>query len=310
MSAANTTTTASSGIAIDSTSAESKAFFNTLSEVLDGISIAVGCIVIVAVILIRIYRPQLGQTITVRLSGWIALADILVCSIQNSQIGGFVKEPAWAAPYYMWGSQYVWQLLGEVYCAIVIVLVLVKLFRLRNYQKEQSSVRNQNQTDSADQHARSGRRITFVMLRIVWYPVIPIITQTWLIVMNSVPPPHNLPYININNSMYMKVVTDVRKCDKTNYANGASFSLVMSALQGILNGIVFCLNPATYALWQEWRNKQTEMPFSPRSSRHNRGSFDDSAPWLKLQEPTSNSHIETGNYEMYKPNKPGIPADW
>lgn len=84
----------------------------------------------------------------------------------------------------------------------------------------------------------------------------------------------------------------------------------MSALQGILNGIVFCLNPATYALWQEWRNKQSDMPFSPRSSRHNRGSCDDTAPWLKLQESTSTSQIETGNYEMYKPNKPGIPADW
>lgn len=370
MSAVNTTTVASSGIAIDSTGAESKAFFNTLTEVLDGISIAVGFIVIIAVILIRIYRPQLGQTITVRLSGWIALADVLVCSIQiiyihgnelfkdtstlalgfvltslqtsslffvyltvciainlhltiltsryrnvaeaidpwmvpvsfiwanvttipfhflfkaewNSQIGGFVKEPAWAAPYYMWGSQYIWQLLGEVYCAIVIILVLVKLFRLRSYQKEQSTVQNQNQTDSADQHARSGRRITFVMLRIVWYPVIPIITQTWLIVMNSIPPPQNLPWINLNN--------------------------IMSALQGILNGIVFCLNPATYALWQEWRNKQSDMPFSPRSSRHNRGSCDDTAPWLKLQESTSTSQIETGNYEMYKPNKPGIPADW
>lgn len=82
MSAVNTTTVASSGIAIDSTGAESKAFFNTLTEVLDGISIAVGFIVIIAVILIRIYRPQLGQTITVRLSGWIALADVLVCSIQ------------------------------------------------------------------------------------------------------------------------------------------------------------------------------------------------------------------------------------
>jgi hypothetical protein len=83
MSAANTTTSATStAIAIDSANAESKAFFNTLTEVLDGISIAIGCLVIIAVILIRIYRPQLGQTITVRLSGWIALADILVCSIQ------------------------------------------------------------------------------------------------------------------------------------------------------------------------------------------------------------------------------------
>ena len=24
-------------------------------------------------------------------------------SHRNSQIGGFMKEPAWAAPYYMWG---------------------------------------------------------------------------------------------------------------------------------------------------------------------------------------------------------------
>ncbi|KAH8551950.1 hypothetical protein BGW37DRAFT_493021 [Umbelopsis sp. PMI_123] len=120
----------------------------------------------------------------------------------NTQIGGFVKSPAWAAPYYMWASQYVWQLLGELYCAIVIVLVLLKLYSLRKYQDQQSSAQNRNQEESTDQHGRSSKRITFVMLRIVWYPVIPIITQTWLIVMNAIPAPNNLPYININNSEF------------------------------------------------------------------------------------------------------------
>lgn len=81
----------------------------------------------------------------------------------------------------------------------------------------------------------------------------------------------------------------------------------MSALQGILNGIVFCLNPATYALWQEWRNKP-ELPFSPKASRNIRHSTDDGAAWMKLQEPTMSTVSE--NYEMYKPNKPGIPAEW
>ncbi|CAO3673724.1 unnamed protein product [Umbelopsis vinacea] len=367
MSATNTTST-STGISINSTDAESKAFFNLLTEVLDSISIGIGFLVIISVILIRIYRPALGRTITVRLSGWIAFADILVCSIQiiyihgnqlfnnvsplalgfvltslqtsslffvyltvcvainlhltiltskfrnvaeaidpwmvpvsfiwanvttipfhicfqahwNPQIGGFIKEPAWAAPYYMWGSQYIWQLLGELYCAVVIVLVLVKLLKLKNYQEKQSSVQNHNQTDSADNHARSSKRITFVMLRIVWYPVIPIVTQTWLIVMNSIPAPYNMPYININN--------------------------IMSALQGILNGIVFCLNPATYAIWQEWRAKP-ELPFSPKASRNPRHSFDDGATWLKLQEHTT-SNVSEGHFEMYKPNKPGIPSDW
>ncbi|KAI9284140.1 hypothetical protein BC943DRAFT_381408 [Umbelopsis sp. AD052] len=356
-----------SGISINATNAESKAFFNILTEVLDSISIAVGFIVIISVVLIRLYRPALGRTITVRLSGWIALADILVCSIQiiyihgnelftnvsplalgfvltslqtsslffvyltvciainlhltiltskyrnvadkidpwmvpvsfiwanvttipfhiwfqaewNPQIGGFVKTPAWAAPYYMWASQYVWQLLGELYCACVIVMVLVKLYNMRKYQEKQSSAQNRNQIESADQHGRSSKRITFVMLRIVWYPVIPIITQTWLIVMNSIPPPHNITWININN--------------------------IMSALQGVLNGIVFCLNPATYALWQEWRNK-SEVPFSPRASKNARHSFDDGATWVKLQEPAMSTVSE--NYEMYKPNKPGIPSDW
>jgi hypothetical protein len=86
------------------------------------------------------------------------------------------------------------------------------------------------------------------------------------------------------------------------------FYLVMSALQGILNGIVFCLNPATYALWQEWRNKP-DIPFSPRSSRHNRGSFDDSAPWLKLiskvelmrcTSPTNREYQQNGRTFVYQ----------
>jgi hypothetical protein len=61
-------------------------------------------------------------------------------------------------------SQYIWQLLGELYCAVVIVLVLVKLLKLKNYQEKQSSVQNRNQTDSADNHARSSKRVTFVMV--------------------------------------------------------------------------------------------------------------------------------------------------
>lgn len=61
-------------------------------------------------------------------------------------------------------SQYVWQLLGELYCACVIIMVLVKLYNMRKYQEKQSSQQNRNQVESADQHGRSSKRITFVMV--------------------------------------------------------------------------------------------------------------------------------------------------
>ncbi|OZJ05977.1 hypothetical protein BZG36_01216 [Bifiguratus adelaidae] len=330
--------------------------FTLATEVLDGISIVVGVCVIVAVILLRIYRPSLGGTTTVKLSGWIALADIMVSTIQiiyangnrllihsstlslgflltslqtsslffvyltvcvalhlhltlllpdlkyialaiepwlvpvsflwafittipfhflftatwNPAIGGFTKSPQWAAIYYMWGSQYVWLVLSELYCFVVIGMVLRRLWGIKRQQKEKLSSLQQQGTGSSDA-AISDRRITFVMLRIVWYPVIPIITQTWLIVMNHVPAPYNLPYVNINN--------------------------VMSAIQGILNGLVFCINPAIYSAYKEWRhppqpqesfnttNTLTTNPIRSHDTRSERST------WIKLQDQGNGSVI-------------------
>jgi hypothetical protein len=43
-------------------------------------------------------------------------------------------------------------------------MVLVKLYNMRKYQEKQSSQQNRKQLESADQHGRSSKRITFVMV--------------------------------------------------------------------------------------------------------------------------------------------------
>jgi len=263
--------------------------------------------------LLRVYKPEVGKKTSVRLSGWISVADILMLGTQILYIHGDVIatfpdiavgfvlstlqssslwfvyltvcvtinlhltvlvpkyshiadkldpwlvpvsfvwailttiplhfiNPYWDAPTgtfgktptnvwtpYMWLSQYVWTIIGILYCFVVVVLVIIKLIRLD--RQKQSSLH----THSTQEEVRVRNRMRKVMIRLVFYPVVPIITQTWLIVMNSMlaTNPNFITIVNTNN--------------------------LANSIQGLLNGIVFTINPAVYGAWRKWRKEMHSL---------------------------------------------------
>ncbi|CAJ0754256.1 17613_t:CDS:2, partial [Entrophospora sp. SA101] len=116
---------------------------------------------------------------------------------------------------WQWSAFYSWELLCILYCIITIMCVTVKLYKVSN-QSVSTNISGQTITSRYDKNVlRNKAIISLVVKKVIWYPVVPIITQG----------PNFL------------VETDIYVNQRINYV-----FLILSTLlsfQGFLNTIVF-----------------------------------------------------------------------
>ncbi|CAJ0760062.1 5708_t:CDS:2 [Entrophospora sp. SA101] len=146
---------------------------------------------------------------------------------------------------WQWASFYVWEIICILYCTIILICVAVKLYRVANQTitTHTGNLSGQTLTSRYEKNVlRNKAIISLVVKKVIWYPIVPIITQA----------PNFL------------VETDIYVNQKINYV-----FLIMSsfnAAQGFLNTIVFMQDLAVsraYKLmklhwWYEHVNKYEE----------------------------------------------------
>ncbi|CAJ0856786.1 2418_t:CDS:2 [Entrophospora sp. SA101] len=119
---------------------------------------------------------------------------------------------------WQWASFYVWEIICILYCTIILICVAVKLYRVANQTitTHTGNLSGQTLTSRYEKNVlRNKAIISLVVKKVIWYPIVPIITQA----------PNFL------------VETDIYVNQKINYV-----FLIMSsfnAAQGFLNTIVF-----------------------------------------------------------------------
>ncbi|CAJ0758786.1 649_t:CDS:2 [Entrophospora sp. SA101] len=117
---------------------------------------------------------------------------------------------------WQWAAFYSWELLCILYCIITLISVAVKLHKVSSQSLSTNNIDGQTITSQYDKNVlRNKAIISLVVGKVIWYPVVPIITQG----------PNFL------------VETDIYVNQKINYV-----FLILSTLlsfQGFLNTIVF-----------------------------------------------------------------------
>ncbi|CAJ0881487.1 4795_t:CDS:2 [Entrophospora sp. SA101] len=141
---------------------------------------------------------------------------------------------------WQWASFYTWEIICILYCIITLICVAVKLYK---NQSVNANISGQTATSKHDKNVlRNKAIISLVVKKVIWYPVVPIITQS----------PNFL------------VETDIYVNQRINYV-----FLILSTLlsfQGFLNTIVFMQDIAVsraYSLtklkwWHNHVNKYEE----------------------------------------------------
>ncbi|KAK9764030.1 hypothetical protein K7432_008819 [Basidiobolus ranarum] len=277
---------------------EQMALKATVTSIISMISLIGAVFVVCAIIFIRFYRPALGNRLSLRLTFWIALADVtysifayilqkkitsteacafllwgyveftllpifltaaigfnlmaifvhdisdvmkyqrfyvpfsiglsLVISVIPVIAGQFEVDPLVGACWYsatytihtiIWEicTLFLWIFLGVIYCLFAVSFVIYKLIRHEKYLKKNTN------TNSHVVNRKTHR----AMRRIILYPIVPIITQTF----NCVCEFDTFVNRRLNFTLYF-------------------LSAVGPAMVGLLNAIVFLFDPAVHQLFK------------------------------------------------------------
>ncbi|CAJ0755767.1 17255_t:CDS:2 [Entrophospora sp. SA101] len=144
---------------------------------------------------------------------------------------------------WQWASFYAWELLCILYCTITLICVAVKLYKVSS-QSVNTNISGQTVSSRYEKNVlRNKAIISLVVKRVIWYPVVPIITQA----------PNFL------------VETDIYVNQKINFAFLVLATFI--TFQGFLNTIVFMQDLAVsraYRLtklswWYNHVNKYEEL---------------------------------------------------
>ncbi|KAJ1963299.1 hypothetical protein GGI12_002133 [Dipsacomyces acuminosporus] len=140
----------------------------------------------------------------------------------------------------VWLTKWMWIVTSIVFLLIVTLLIWNKMIRsftktakLSNFPEGKS--RWDDEMTLSSVNAQRKREIRSVTLRIVCYPLVPIFTQSWVFAANMIT---NLP-------MWLYVVGSL-----------------LPALQGVLNFLIFLMNPA----WDGYRSKLFKRILPPSAS--------------------------------------------
>nr|CAG8591789.1 4262_t:CDS:2 [Entrophospora candida] len=114
---------------------------------------------------------------------------------------------------WQWASFYIWEILCILYCLITLICVAVKLYK---NQSVNANISGQTATSKHDKNVlRNKAIISLVVKKVIWYPVVPIITQ--------------LPNFLVETDIYVN--------QRINYV--FLILSITNAFQGFLNTIVF-----------------------------------------------------------------------
>jgi hypothetical protein len=141
---------------------------------------------------------------------------------------------------WQWGTLYLWASVASVYCLVVVVIVSRKLVQesrvldqtIRAYPEQ--SVEQLQPSSTAVRRRKRQLQILHLVRRLMLYPLIPMLTESWNII------------------VAMLIYTQ----------NDAPFWLVFvsfqaTSVQGLLNAIAFFLDPAILHAIDVWRTETT-----------------------------------------------------
>src|SRR5687767_6656491 len=80
---------------------------------------------------------------------------------------------------WQWASSYVWEILCILYCIAALIVIAVKLYVVSSQSVSVSSSVSGPAVTSRDGNnvLRNKAIIAIVVKRVIWYPIVPIITQ-------------------------------------------------------------------------------------------------------------------------------------
>ncbi|KAK9712282.1 hypothetical protein K7432_007239 [Basidiobolus ranarum] len=163
-------------------------------------------------------------SISVLLSLAISLPPLL-----SGRLGhDLYQESCWYSIYeaserilWTWATLYCWTMLGVFYCCIVVVLVMIKITRERQRRKKFLT------SDSIATRSTMNK----VVRRVILYPVIPVLSQTF----------------NLISEL------DIYWNKRVDYTY-LLLSFIGTSSQGILNAMLFFIDPAIQNAWSELKD--------------------------------------------------------